>query len=113
MTTIAQTPVRILLVDDSELVRRGIKTVLATEKEPPLQVVAEAGTAEDAIRECLRVKPDIVLLDIRLPDDSGFVACRKVLQQLPETKVIVLTSHANDNFVYEAVIAGVKGYLMK
>ncbi len=109
----SQSPTRILLVDDSELVRRGIKTVLTAQPKPAFAVVGEAGTAAEAITECLRLKPDIVLLDIRLPDGSGFVACRKILQQLPHTKVIVLTSHANDNFVYEAVIAGVQGYLMK
>lgn len=105
--------VRLLLVDDSELVRRGIKTVLAAHASPAFTVVGEAGSVAEAVTECLRHKPDIVLLDIRLPDGSGFVACRKILQQLPDTKVIVLTSHANDNFVYEAVIAGVQGYLMK
>src|SRR3954462_9248516 len=91
--------IRILLVDDSELVRRGIKTVLAANATPAFTVVAEAGTAAEAIAQCVRHKPDIVLLDIRLPDGSGFTACRKILQQLPDTKVIVLTSHANDNFV--------------
>lgn len=105
--------VRILLVDDSELVRRGIKTVLTAHASPVFTVVGEAGSVAEAVTECLRLKPDIVLLDIRLPDGTGFVACRKILQQLPDTKVIVLTSHANDNFVYEAVIAGVQGYLMK
>ncbi len=105
--------VRILLVDDSELVRRGIKSVLAAHAAPAFAVIAEAGNAADAVTQCLRHKPDIVLLDIRLPDGSGFTACRKILQQLPDTKVIILTSHANDNFVYEAVIAGVQGYLMK
>lgn len=113
MTASPRPPVRILLVDDSELVRRGIKTVLAAQDDPPFHVVAEAGTVADAVAQCLVHKPDIVLLDIRLPDGSGFVACRKILHELPQTHVIVLTSHANDNFVYEAVIAGVQGYLMK
>jgi two-component system response regulator DevR len=105
--------VRILLVDDSELVRRGIKAVLAAHGNPAMNVVGEAGSIADALTECFRLKPDVVLLDIRLPDGSGFTACRKILQRLPDTGIIVLTSHANDNFVYEAVIAGVKGYLMK
>jgi two-component system response regulator DevR len=106
-------PIRILLVDDSELVRRGIKTVLAAESNPPLEVVGEAGSAAAAVVECLRTKPDIVLLDIRLPDGSGFDACRQILQQLPETHVVVLTSYSNDNFVYEAVTSGAHSYLMK
>lgn len=106
-------PLRILLVDDSELVRRGIKTVINTQENQSMRVVGEAGSVATAVAESLRLKPDLVLLDIRLPDGSGFEACRQILQQLPVTRVIVLTSHSNDNFVYEAVTAGVHGYLMK
>lgn len=113
MTEIAQSPIRILLVDDSELVRRGIKTVLSPQTTPPMQVVGEAGTVAAAVTECLRLRPDVVLLDIRLPDGSGLDACRQILQQRPETRVIVLTSYSNDNFVYEAVTCGAQGYLMK
>jgi len=106
-------PVRILLVDDSELVRHGIKAVLAACAASAFSVVAEAGTVAGALTECLRHKPDIVLLDIRLPDGLGFDACRKILMHLPDTKVIVLSSHANDSFVREAVVAGAQGYLLK
>jgi two-component system response regulator DevR len=106
-------PIRILLVDDSELVRRGIKTVLSVAADPPLRVVAEAGSVAQALVECLRHRPDIVLLDIRLPDGTGIEACRQILAQLPDTRIVVLTSYANDNFVYEAVTAGAQGYLMK
>lgn len=106
-------PLRILLVDDSELVRRGIKTVINAQTERPMRVVGEAGSVAEAIAESLRLKPDIVLLDIRLPDGTGFDACRKILENLPATRIIILTSHSNDNFVYEAVTAGVHGYLMK
>lgn len=113
MTEIQCTPIRVLLVDDSELVRRGIKTVLSTQSDPPIQVVGEAGDVAGAMAACLRHKPDIVLLDIRLPDGSGLDACRQILQQLPETRVVILTSYSNDNFVYEAVTAGAQGYLMK
>lgn len=107
------TPIRILLVDDSELVRRGIKTVLATQSDPPLRVVAEAANVSEAVTEYIKHRPDIVLLDIRLPDGSGFDACRQIMQRNPDTKVVVLTSYSNDNFVYEAVTAGAQGYLMK
>lgn len=113
MTESTATPIRILLVDDSELVRRGIKTVLAAHSDPPMRVIGEAGSVASAVAECLRLKPDIVLLDIRLPDGSGFDACRQILQKLPETRIVVLTSYSNDNFVYEAVTAGAQGYLMK
>src|ERR1043165_4378729 len=107
------TPIRIVLVDDSELVRRGIKTVLGMQTNPPMRVIGEASNVAEAVAECVRHKPDIVLMDIRLPDGSGFDACRQILQRLPDTKIVVLTSYSNDNFVYEAVTAGAQGYLMK
>ena len=113
MMTASLHPIRILLVDDSELVRRGIKSVLSAEVDPPMHVVAEAGNVAEAVTACLKHKPDIVLLDIRLPDGSGFDACRQIMAQLPETRVIVLTSHSNDSLVYEAVTSGAQGYLMK
>ncbi|MDD2764529.1 MAG: response regulator transcription factor [Opitutaceae bacterium] len=109
----ARPPVRILLVDDSELVRRGIKAVLATHAHPPIRVIGEAGTVAAAVTECARLKPDIVLLDIRLPDGSGFEACRQILQQQPDVRVVVLSSFSNDNFVYDAIASGAYGYLMK
>lgn len=113
MTETLRSPIRILLVDDSELVRRGIKTVLSTQTDPPMRVVGEAGGVAEAITECVRHRPDIVLLDIRLPNGSGFDACRLILQKLPDTRIVFLTSYSNDNFVYEAVTAGAQGYLMK
>lgn len=113
MSDNARTPIRILLVDDSELVRRGIKTVLAAQSDPPMRVVGEAGNVAEAVSESLRLKPDVVLMDIRLPDGTGFEACRQITQKQPETRIVVLTSYSNDNFVYEAVTAGAQGYLMK
>lgn len=105
--------VRILLVEDSALVREGIRTVLVAADPPDLAVVGEAGTVAEAIAACDRLRPDVVLLDIRLPDGHGFEACREMLRRQPATRVIVLTSHSSDNFVYEAVTAGAQGYLMK
>jgi two-component system, NarL family, response regulator DevR len=113
MTETASSTLRVMLVDDSELVRRGIRTVLTTEANPPMQIVAEAGNVAEALDECLRAKPDVVLLDIRLPDGSGFEVCRQILDRRPETRVVMLTSYSNDNFIYEAVTAGAHGYLMK
>jgi two-component system response regulator DevR len=111
--TDSNSPIRVLLVDDSELVRRGIKTVLAGPTEPPIRVVGEAGDVATAVAESLRLKPDLVLLDIRLPGGTGFDACRQITERLPETRIVILTSYSNDNFVYEAVTAGAQGYLMK
>ncbi|MSU50896.1 MAG: response regulator transcription factor [Opitutus sp.] len=113
MAVTSNPPIRILLVDDSELMRRGIRAVLSAQTETRMRIVGEAGNVADAVTECLRVKPDVVLLDIRLPDGSGFEACRQILKQLPETRVVVLTSYSTDNLVYEAVTAGARGYLMK
>ncbi|MBW8781846.1 MAG: response regulator transcription factor [Verrucomicrobia bacterium] len=106
-------PIQILLVDDSELVRRGLKSVLEAHLQPPLHVAGEAANVADAVAECLRLKPDIVLLDIRLPDGSGFDVCRRILPRLPNTRVIVLTAHSDDHSIYEAVTSGVQGYLLK
>ncbi|MFA6287639.1 MAG: response regulator transcription factor [Opitutaceae bacterium] len=106
-------PIRILLVDDSELVRCGVRNVLQSHASPKLSVVGEAGGVVEAIAQSIRLKPDIVLLDIRLPDGSGFDACRQILRHLPDTRIIMLTSYSNDNFVYEAVTSGAQGYLMK
>lgn len=113
MTEPTRPPIRVLLVDDSELVRRGIKTVLGMHATPPIHVVAEAGSVATAVQECLQHRPDVVLLDIRLPDGSGLDACKRILQQLPDTKVVILTSYSNDNYIYEAVACGAQGYLMK
>jgi two-component system response regulator DevR len=107
-------PVRIVLVDDSSLVRQGIKAVLTAQAPtPPIQVIGEAANVADAISTVARLKPDVVLLDIRLPDGSGFDACKEILKKQPETRVLVLTSFTNDTFIYDAITAGAQGYLMK
>lgn len=109
------TPViRVLLVDDSALVRRGVRSVItAHSQHGAIQVVGEAANAAEAMSEVLRLKPDVVLLDLRLPDGSGIDICRRIHTEVPETRVLVLTSFVDDNLVYNAVIAGAHGYLMK
>ena len=107
-------PIRVLLIDDSELVRRGVKSVVASTRcDPPIQVVGEASTVADGVKACLQFHPQVVLLDIRLPDGSGFDACRQILASAPNTRIVMLTAHTNDNLVYDAVTAGAHGYLMK
>lgn len=114
MTKTATKPIRIMLVDDSALVRSGIRTVLSAHaNDLSTTVIAEAATAAAAVTAARQHKPDVVLLDIRLPDGSGLEACRQILKDRPETQVLILTSFSNDSLVYEAVIAGAKGYLMK
>jgi DNA-binding NarL/FixJ family response regulator len=107
-------PIRVMIVDDSTLVRHGIRSVLASHRDGrPLFVVAEADNVAAAVRAAAQHKPDVVLLDIRLPDGSGVDACREIIRRRPETCVLILTSFAGDNLLYESVVAGAKGYLMK
>lgn len=102
---------RILLVDDHEVVRLGIKALLG--RHPQFQVVAEAGTAQDAVQQALQHHPDVVIMDIRLPGKSGIVATQEITQKLPGTKVIMLTSFAEDDMLFDAIIAGASGYILK
>ena len=104
-------PITILLVDDHEIVRQGLKTVLAQDSR--LRIVGEATTAREAIDRASALKPDVVLLDIRLPDKSGVEACGDILEQCPTTHVLFLTSYADDDTVLAAVLAGAHGYLIK
>jgi two-component system response regulator DevR len=114
MTAAPAKPINLLLVDDSELVRTGLKTLLGSRGErSPFAVVGEAATVASGVAETARLKPDVVLLDIRLPDGSGFEACRQILAKMPDTRVLILTSVIDDNLVYEAMSSGAHGYLLK
>jgi two-component system response regulator DevR len=106
-------PIKILIVEDSALVRIGIRSLLESSTDPRIEVIGEAASNSEAIVACDKLTPDIVLLDIRLSDGLGFEACKEMLKRQPNTRVIVLTSHSTDSYVYEAVTAGVHGYLMK
>jgi two-component system response regulator DevR len=107
----APPPVRIVIVDDSEVVRMGLRALLGGESA--IQVVGEAPNVAAGIDASLRTRPDVVLLDIRLPDGSGFDACRAIVKRLPDTRVLILTSVADDSLVEEAIRAGAHGYLLK
>ncbi|RME51603.1 MAG: DNA-binding response regulator [Caldilineae bacterium] len=104
-------PLRILLVDDHEVVRLGLTTLL--EDIPGLQIAGEAGSGAEALRLCRQLDPDLVILDIRLPDQSGLEVCRRITGQHPRTQVIILTSYLNEDFIAEAVLAGAAGYVRK
>ena len=110
LTTKAQA-IRVLLVDDHEVVRVGLRTVLG--QTQGVTVVGEASTMADAIQQAQRLKPDVILMDVRLPDGSGVDACREILGALPGTRVIFLTSYADDDSVLAAVLAGAHGYILK
>ncbi len=106
--------IRLLLVDDSALVRRGVRALLeGRHRQAELIVAGEAGTVAEAIAVSRTCKPDVVLLDIRLPDGDGFEACRGILKDHPTARILMLTSFANDDFVHQAIVAGAHGYLMK
>jgi len=109
--TAAARPLRLLVVDDHEVVREGLVSMLA--RRPKFQVVAEAGTAADSIELARKFKPDLVIMDVRLPDGSGIEACREIRAEMPETKVVILTSYPDEEAVFSAIIAGASGYLLK
>jgi len=102
---------RIIIVDDHEVVRLGLRTLL--ERHPGFVVVEEAATAREAVQKTLLLRPDVVVMDIRLLGGSGIDACRKIVEQAPETKVIMLTSYAEDEMLFDAIAAGACGYVLK
>lgn len=103
--------VRILLVDDSEIVRMGVRMALADVEG--LEVVGEAATADESVERAREMLPDIVLMDVRLPDRSGIEACRDILAENASTRVIMLTSYADDEAVLASILAGAQGFVMK
>ncbi len=102
---------RILLVDDHEVVRLGLKTLL--ERHSQFEVVGEASTAREAIEMVDRLEPEVVVMDIRLPGKSGIEACEEIVKKHPDTKVIMLTSYAEDEMLFSAIRAGASGYVLK
>jgi DNA-binding NarL/FixJ family response regulator len=102
---------RILIVDDHEVVRLGLRALL--ERHPNFAVVDEASTGREALQKSLSHKPDVVVMDIRLPGRSGIEACQEIVQHLPDTKVIMLTSYAEDDLLFDAISAGACGYVLK
>jgi two-component system, NarL family, response regulator DevR len=102
---------KILLVDDHELVRVGLRSLLV--RHPEFTVIGEAGNANEAIEQVRTLQPDIVVLDVRLPGKSGIEACREIVVLAPQTKVIMLTSYAEDELLFEAIAAGAAGYVLK
>jgi two-component system, NarL family, response regulator DevR len=103
--------IRVMLVDDHEIVRHGLKSFL--ERRENMQVVAEAGSVAEAVEAAALAQPDVIVMDVRLPDGTGIEACRDIRAARPETRVLMLTSYADDEAVYAAIIAGAAGYLLK
>jgi two-component system response regulator DevR len=102
---------RILLVDDHEVVRLGLKALL--ERHPHFEVVGEAASSREALELVNNLQPDVVVMDIRLPGTSGIEACEEITRRYPSTKVIMLTSYAEDEMLFSAIRAGASGYILK
>jgi len=107
----AEEQVRVMLVDDHEVVRMGIRTLL--ERRPGFVVVGEAGSVQEALSQARHSQPDVIVMDIRLPDGNGVEATREIKDERPETRVIMLTSYADDEAIYGSIMAGASGYLLK
>lgn len=103
--------IQLLLVDDHEVVRLGLKALF--NRTGTIQVVGEAGTMESAVAEALRLKPDVVLMDVRLPDGDGVEACRDIRAECPDIRVLFLTSYSDETAVLSTVFAGAAGFLLK
>lgn len=104
-------PIRVVIVDDHEIVRLGIRTLLSDRSD--IVVIGEAGNANDAVQVITELIPDVVLLDVRLPDDNGLTVCNKIQSLAPNVKVLILTSYCDDETVLNAIRVGADGYLLK
>ena len=104
-------PIRVLLVDDHEVVRAGLKSLLTAAAD--ITVAGEAGTVDEAIHQALRLQPDVVIMDVRLPDGSGVEACRQIRGTREHTRVIMLTSYSDGDALFAAIQAGASGYVLK
>lgn len=111
MATSQMDAIRILIVDDHAVVRIGLKTVLANASG--FRVVGEAGTVADSVALAVQARPDVVLMDVRLPDGSGVEACRRIKADNPDIRVVMLTSYQDEEAIVGAVMAGASGYLLK
>lgn len=103
--------IRIFLLDDHEIVRRGLRELLEGTGE--MEVVGEAGTAEDALRRIPPTKPDVAVLDVRLPDGDGVEVCREIRSRQPDVNCLMLTSYSDDEALFDAIMAGAAGYVLK
>nr|WP_184349847.1 response regulator transcription factor [Streptomyces olivoverticillatus] len=106
-----QGKITVFLLDDHEVVRRGVHELLA--QEPDIEVVGEAGTAADALVRIPATRPDVAVLDVRLPDGSGVEVCREIRSQDENIKCLMLTSYADDEALFDAIVAGAAGYVLK
>jgi DNA-binding NarL/FixJ family response regulator len=105
--------IRVFLLDDHEVVRRGVRELLEVDSQGEIEVVGEAGTADEALRRMPAVRPDVAVLDVRLPDGNGVEVCREIRSNHPEVRCLMLTSFADDEALFDAIMAGAAGYVLK
>ena len=103
--------IKVFLMDDHQVVRRGLKDML--EDEPDFEVVGEAATAAEALARVPALRPDVAVLDVRLPDGDGVTVCRELRSKMPELACLMLTSFADEEALFDAIMAGASGYLLK
>ena len=111
MSTPSIKPISVLLIDDSPIIRLGLRSAL--EDFPDISIIGEAGTASAGLDALIRLKPNVVLLDLHLPDKSGLLVCRDLLRASPHTHVLILTSSSSARHMHDAIASGAKGYLLK
>jgi DNA-binding NarL/FixJ family response regulator len=111
MAKVKSDPIRLLIVDDHKMIRLGLTTMFS--RHPAIEVIGEVGTMADAVTETTRLKPHVVLMDVRLPDGTGIEACREIRAVCPDTQVLFLTAFADDETMFSSVVAGAAGYLLK
>src|ERR1700690_2125944 len=107
----ASKPISVFLLDDHEIVRRGVRDLL--EAEPDIRVIGEAGTASSALARIPALRPDVAVLDVRLPDGDGVTVCREIRSRMPEVACLMLTSFGDDDALFDAIMAGAAGYVLK
>jgi len=107
----ARKPIAVFLLDDHEIVRRGVRDLL--EAEPDIRVIGEAGTASSALARIQALRPDVAVLDVRLPDGDGVSVCREIRSRMPEVACLMLTSFGDDEALFDAIMAGASGYVLK
>jgi DNA-binding NarL/FixJ family response regulator len=105
--------IRVFLLDDHEVVRRGVRELLEADSGGEIEVVGEASTADEALGRVPAVRPDVAILDVRLPDGNGVEVCRDIRSRHPEIQCLMLTSFADDEALFDAIMAGASGYVLK
>ena len=111
MTSMGSDQIRVFLMDDHEIVRRGLADLIGLERD--MEVVGEASSTKDALIRIPAAKPDVAVLDVRLPDGSGVEVCRDIRSSMPEVQCLMLTSYADDEALFDAIMAGASGYVLK